>query len=245
MASLGDGPELGNPISGHPGMELPATAPLFDASLRVDVLIRVSPTVITAPLFPDAHIGGPAIVATHRGSVDVFLAAIDSAQPGDVLVIDNQGRLDHACIGDLVVLEAKKAGLAAIVVWGLHRDTAQLRELGLPIWSMGASPAGPTTAEGKLELPETIPFGTFEVSRGDMVVADADGVMFVSPQDWPAASAAAREIMASEVRQAALMKKGTSLREQVDFGSYVSAVNAGESVTFREHLRDRKAEIEE
>ena len=223
----------------------PSTAAVFDASLRVDVLVRVSPSAITTPLIADAHIAGPAVTVTHRGSVDVFLAAIDAAQPGDVLVIDNGGRLDQACIGDLVVLEARQAGLAGIVLWGLHRDTAQLHELGLPIWSMGASPAGPTKAEGKPELADTIPFGTFEVTRGDIVVADTDGVMFVTADDWPSVSSTAREIMQTEVRQANLMAAGTSLREQVDFGTYFDAVRAGEDITFREHLRARKAEIEE
>jgi len=223
----------------------PSTAAVFDASLRVDALIRVSPSAITTPLIADAHIAGPAVTVTHRGSVDVFLAAIDAAQPGDVLVIDNGGRLDQACIGDLVVLEARQAGLAGIVLWGLHRDTAQLHELGLPIWSMGASPAGPTKAEGKPELADTIPFGTFEVTRGDIVVADTDGVMFVTADDWPSVSSTAREIMQTEVRQANLMAAGTSLREQVDFGTYFDAVRTGEDITFREHLRARKAEIEE
>lgn len=223
----------------------PSTAAVFDASLRVDALIRVSPSAITTPLIADAHITGPAVTVTHRGSVDVFLAAIDAAQPGDVLVIDNGGRLDQACIGDLVVLEARQAGLAGIVLWGLHRDTAQLHELGLPIWSMGASPAGPTKAEGKPELAVTIPFGTFEVTRGDIVVADTDGVMFVTADDWPSVSSTAREIMQTEVRQANLMAAGTSLREQVDFGTYFDALRAGEDITFREHLRERKAEIEE
>ena len=44
--------------------------------------------------------------ARHYGSVDVFLEALSSAGPGDVLVIDNGGRTDEACIGDLVALEA-------------------------------------------------------------------------------------------------------------------------------------------
>jgi regulator of RNase E activity RraA len=44
-------------------------------------------------------------------------------QHGDVLVVDNGGRLDEACVGDLVALEAKHAGVAGIAIWGLHRDT--------------------------------------------------------------------------------------------------------------------------
>lgn len=230
---------------GHPGYPLPATAPVFDASLRLDVLVRVSPSAVTSPVIADAHVVGRAIVASHRGSVDVFLRAIDVAAPGDVLVIDNGGRLDQACIGDLIVLEAKKAGLSGIVVWGLHRDSSQLRDIGLPVWSMGATPAGPTKAEGGPHLPATIPFGTFEVSTGDMVVADADGVMFVRSDEWSDVLATSLAIMETESAQASQMVAGKSLRDQVDFASYIAAVESGESLTFREHLRSRRAEIEE
>ena len=47
-----------------------------------------------------------------------------AAQPGDVLVIDDGGRVDEACIGDLAVLEARTAGVAGIVVWGRGRACA-------------------------------------------------------------------------------------------------------------------------
>jgi hypothetical protein len=50
-----------------------------------------------------------------RASVDVFLEAVRRGRPGDVLVVDNGGRADEACIGDLVVLEATAAGLAGLV----------------------------------------------------------------------------------------------------------------------------------
>ena len=43
------------------------------------------------------------------------------AAPGDVLVVDNGGRLDEACVGDLVALEAQAAGVEGMVIWGLHR----------------------------------------------------------------------------------------------------------------------------
>lgn len=60
-----------------------------------------------------------------------------------MLVVDNGGRLDESCVDDLVVLEARAAGLARIVIWGLHRDTADIRAIGLPVFSLGAIPSGP------------------------------------------------------------------------------------------------------
>src|SRR6184192_3369929 len=61
----------------------------------------------------------------------------------DVLVVDNGGRLDESCVGDLVALEVQAAGLEGNVIWGLHRDTADIRAIGLPVFSLGAIPTGP------------------------------------------------------------------------------------------------------
>ena len=68
-------------------------------------------------LVPGSHIAGRVFPVRHYGSVDVFLEAINLATPGDVLVIDNGGRLDEACIGDLIALEAHAAGMAGVVIW--------------------------------------------------------------------------------------------------------------------------------
>ena len=69
---------------------------------------------------PGSRLAGRVCPARHAGSVDAFLEAFETAAPGDVLVVDNGGRLDEACVGDLVALEAHAAGMEGMVIWGLH-----------------------------------------------------------------------------------------------------------------------------
>ncbi|WP_309990892.1 hypothetical protein [Arthrobacter pascens] len=47
--------------------------------------------------------------------------------------MDNEGRQDEACVGDLITLEASRAGLSGMPIWGLHRDTTELRTIRLPV----------------------------------------------------------------------------------------------------------------
>src|SRR5262249_11521181 len=109
------------------------TAHVADACLRAAVPIRCAPAALQAVL-PESHLAGRVCPARHAGSVDVFLEAMEHAAPGDILVVDNAGRLDEACVGDLVAQEAQSAGLGGVVIWGLHRDTAELRVIGLPVF---------------------------------------------------------------------------------------------------------------
>src|SRR5438477_10865774 len=119
-----------------------STPLIADGCLRRGVPLRVAPPGIAA-VAAGARIAGRALPARHYGSVDVFLEAYGAALPGDVLVVDNAGRSDEACVGDLTVLEAQAAGIAALVIWGVHRDTPELREIGFPLFSYGTYLAGP------------------------------------------------------------------------------------------------------
>ena len=195
---------------------------------------------------PNQSLAGPALPVRHSGSVDVFLQAMQAARPGDVLVIDNGGRLDEGCIGDLTALEAKNCGLTGIIVWGAHRDTPELRQIGLPIFSYGTCPSGPQRLNPRNPLAlHSARFGGFVVGSDDAVFADEDGCLFVPIQQTGDLLSVAREIWERERRQAEQIKSGRSLREQLDFAQYLEKRTANPSYTFREHLRRISGAIEE
>jgi len=178
----------------------------------------------------------------------VFLEALEGAGTdarGRVLVIDNDGRLDEGCIGDLVTLEAAAAGIAAIVVWGLHRDTAELWRIGLPVFSLGTFPAGPRREDPRpADAFDRATLGELVITADDTVFVDNDGLVAVSTADLDVVDTA-RQIVATERAQADLARAGTSLREQFGFADYLRKRAEDPSVTFRRHLRDRQASIEE
>src|SRR5215216_3695743 len=81
------------------------TAHLADACLRARVPVRCAPARLHAAV-SGSRLAGRVSPAQHVGSVDIFVEALVGAAPGEVLVVDNGGRLDEACVGDLVVLNA-------------------------------------------------------------------------------------------------------------------------------------------
>jgi 4-hydroxy-4-methyl-2-oxoglutarate aldolase len=97
------------------------TAAVCDALMRLYLPVRTAPAGVIS-VEPEAMVVGPVRPVRHAGSTDLLLEAIDTASRGDVLVVDNDGRRDDACVGDLIAAEARLAGLSAVVVWGLHRD---------------------------------------------------------------------------------------------------------------------------
>jgi regulator of RNase E activity RraA len=174
------------------------------------------------------------------------LEALERAQPGDVLVVDNGGRHDEACVGDLIALETKTAGLAGIVIWGLHRDTPELLDIGLPIFSLGALPTGPVRLDPRgADALDSARVGSWVVSADDVAIGDANGVLFVPAARAEEIATAARAIRETERTQADKMRQGNSLRGHLQFSDFISRRSTNPELTFREHLRRIGGAIEE
>ena len=220
------------------------TAAVADACVRLKVTPR--PVLGLAPVLPGSMVAGPVLPVRHAGSVDVFFEALQAARPGQVLCIDNGGRLDEGCIGDLTTLEAMHHGCSAILVDGAHRDTAALRGLGLPVWSRGSSPFGPLAARTRpADALTSARIGGHVVTADDVVAVDDDGAVLVPRALAPRVWDLARRIQATEGEQARLARAGQPLCEQFQVKAYLAARTRDPGLGFRAHLRAIGKAIEE
>jgi len=222
-----------------------STPLIADAALRLKIFFRVAPFGIK-PVSPGTRIAGNALPAQHFGSVDIFVEAMEQSEPGDILVVDNAGRRDEGCIGDLTALEAQASGLSGIVVWGAHRDTTELRQIGFPVFSYGPSPSGPQRLDPRTPSAlQRARFGSFEVQRSDVIFADDDGCLFLAAEQVEQIISTARIIHDREREQARMIKAGRSLSEQLEFARYLEKRAVDPNYTFRAHLRKIRGAVEE
>ncbi|RTL36048.1 MAG: RraA family protein [Candidatus Melainabacteria bacterium] len=224
-----------------------ATAQIVDACMRLKLAYRIAPAGIKPITRMGAMIWGEVVPSRHYGSVDIFLEALETSDTQEkILVIDNQARQDEACIGDLIVLEAKNAGIKSIIVRGLHRDTSDLIDIGLPIFSYGAYPSGPARLDAR--EPDALASAKFEgfiVTADDTAFVDDDGVVFVNSMDVEQILEVAKSIRVKERNQSNVAAHGVTLREQFQFTEYLKKRKDSQDYTFRAHLNSLAKSIEE
>ena len=174
-------------------------ASAFAASILADVAGRRGTLDgRIAPLSPGMRIAGPALTVEVRAGDNLMIhAAMALARPGDVLVID--GKADRTCalMGSIMINACKQLKLGGVVLDGSIRDIDELRELGFPVYSLGGNPNGPTKfVPGRINWP--ISCGGASVRPGDLVVADADGVVVIEREKASSLLALAARKVADE-----------------------------------------------
>jgi 4-hydroxy-4-methyl-2-oxoglutarate aldolase len=146
-----------------------------------------------SPLRPATRVCGPAITIRYTaegGSPAALIARGERARlaerdlygigrSGDVAVFDCHGFTDASVMGSLSARWARRLGIAGCVVDGAIRDVDSVLEIGLPVWSRGATPTSGKHRLRAVELNGTIALAGLTVEPGDLVLADATGVCVV------------------------------------------------------------------
>jgi regulator of RNase E activity RraA len=125
-------------------------------------------------------------------------AAIEAAQPGDVVVVEQRTGLDAAGWGGILSNAACMRGLAGVIVEGHARDVDEAADLAFPIYARGQTAR---TARGRVHEVATgaqIMVGDVQVQCGDWVVADSSGVAFVPASEIERVLGAAERIARRE-----------------------------------------------
>jgi regulator of RNase E activity RraA len=149
-------------------------------------------------------------VGQDRGTVGDY---IDDLGPGDVVVLDNQGRLDATVWGDLLTTTAYRRRVAGTVIDGVCRDVDRSLTLGYPIFSRGN---WMRTGKDRVRVEATgvpVSIGGIRVEPGDLLLGDGDGLVAVPATRLDEVLAAAVEIERAEDAIREAVEAGASLRE--------------------------------
>jgi 4-hydroxy-4-methyl-2-oxoglutarate aldolase len=140
-----------------------------------------------------AFVAGPAFTIRVRPGDNLALHhAVALASPGDVLVADCGGYDLSGVWGEVLTVAAQARGISGLVVEGSVRDIDRIEALGFPVFSRGVSMGG-TAKDDAGTLGGGLNFGATEVSPGDIVVGDSDGVVVITQFEFETVYQAASE----------------------------------------------------
>ena len=121
------------------------------------------------------------LFTTHGGGFNAQKKAIDSVNEGEILVMEARGEKGTGTIGDILALRAQVRGAAAIITDGGVRDFTAVAAMDMPTYYANPHPA----VLGRRHIPWdtdiTIACGGTTVQPGDIIVADADGILVIPP----------------------------------------------------------------
>lgn len=149
-------------------------------------------------------------VGENPGTVGDY---IDDLGPGQVVVLDNQGRLDATVWGDLLTLTASTRGVAGTVIDGVCRDVDRALELSYPVYSRGN---WMRTGKDRVQVESTgepVSIGDVRVEAGDWLLGDGDGVVAIPASRVVEVIEVAQQVSDAEERIREQVEAGQSLRD--------------------------------
>jgi 4-hydroxy-4-methyl-2-oxoglutarate aldolase len=187
------------------------TATLYEASASdcfLDAAFR--------PAWDGAQLVGRALPVTAQLGDNLALHhGIEAAADGDVLVVDGGGA-PFGYWGEVMAVAARTRGIRGLIIDGGVRDTAQLASLGFPAFSTSISIRGTIKQwAGTVGLPITLRGRV--VRRGDVVVADRDGIIALPAERYDGVLAASRERAIKEAAYMARLRDGETTLDIYDF----------------------------
>lgn len=191
-------------------MSVELTAPLRDELLALGsaTLYEASgldcylPATLRPAWNGAAVVGSALPVRTAPGDNLPLHLALEAARPGEVLVVD-AGAVPHGYWGEVLTVAALQRGVLGLVIDGGVRDTDRLEALGFPVFSSWVALQG-TVKDDAGSVGEAMQLGRAPVARGDVVVADRDGVVVLPADRVDAILAAGR---ARQQKEAAYLQR--------------------------------------
>lgn len=150
---------------------------------------------------------------SDRPARHIAAAAIEAADPGDVLVIANEGRTDVSSWGGILTLAARRRALGGVIIDGACRDIAESEEQGFPVFGRAVVPVSARGRIVQLAMDEPVEFAGVTVRAGDAVLADRNGVVFVPAAELDRVVALAERIVARENAMADAVRSGQPVTE--------------------------------
>ena len=185
------------------------SATVYEAAGRVGALWRSF-----VPIDPARPLVGPAfLVICPPGDNLAIHRAIALASPGDVLVIDAGGYTGAGHWGEITTVAAQARGIAGVVIDGSVRDSRPILARGFPVFHRGICIAAATKKAPAAEPPLVLQFAGCTIHRGDLVVADADGIAIVPAERVAEVAGAARRRAAEEQHTMACLQDGQTTLE--------------------------------